>query len=202
VTRVASTSGGSSSGVVSATLNKPAGVVAGDVLVAQITVDGDPAVTPPAGWTAVTNQALNTNARLVAFYRVAGTSEPASYRWSMSASRKWNGGITAFHGVNTTSPFEGVVTGSNPTTAATTLTLPGASSSAPGSMVVGGVGLNGTAMTVTPPTGWDEAFEGTNGQVTEFAWQARPSTGATGPATWTFSTAIISVGWMGVLRPV
>jgi hypothetical protein len=201
VTTGKSTSTGNTAKATAVTLTKPADVQAGDVLIAQITPDGVPNITAPAGWTQMVDQSLNSNARLFAFYHVVGPNDPGSWQWTLSIAIKWNGGMTAFRGVNNATPFDGaIVTGINPSTAASTLTLGGVTASA-GGMVVGGVGLNGTATTVTPPSGWSEAFEQTNAQVTEFATQARSTAGSTGDATWTFSAAMISVGWTAALKP-
>jgi hypothetical protein len=68
-------------------------------------------------------------------------------------------------------------------------------------MVVGGIGLNGTSTTVTQPSAWTERFEKNNAQVTELATHDRPTVGPTGDASWTFTAASISVGWMRALRP-
>jgi PKD repeat protein len=203
VTTVGSWSGGNTAANAAVTLTKPTGVVAGDVLIAQVHTDGVPELAAPAGWAPVVDPvSLNTNAKLFTFYRVAGAGEPVSYQWTMTPAIKWNGGMTAFRGVNNGNPFDGAgVTGINPATAATTLTLPGVTTTVPGAVVIGGIGLNGTATTVTPPLGWTEAFEQRNAQVTEFAGQARPAAGASGAAAWTFSAASISVGWMRALRP-
>ena len=95
-------------------LPAPAGRAAGDVLIASFTADRNPTVAVPAGWTAIVN-ALSINssssdgARVFAYYRVVGSSDPADYTWTLSTARKFGGGITAYTGVNNTTPLDSAV---------------------------------------------------------------------------------------------
>ena len=61
--------------------------------------------------------------------------------------------------------------------------------------------MNNATLSVTPPAGWVETMESRGAQVAELATQARPSAGATGDATWRFSAAYGSTGWLRALRP-
>src|SRR6202035_3360133 len=68
------------------TVAKPAGTAAGDLLLATLEVDADPAtVTGPAGWTLLmdTPAAVGTASAFHAqvWYRTATASEPSSYAW-------------------------------------------------------------------------------------------------------------------------
>jgi hypothetical protein len=157
----------------------------------------------PAGWAPVISPlSVAGRATVFAYYKVAGSAEPASYVWGLSTPVKWNAGITTFTGVDTADPFDTAAsTASNVTTSAATLTVPGVSTTTAGAMLVGGVGMNSSAATVTQPTGWTENWEGTSAQASESARQARPTAGATGNATWNFNTAVISAGWLRALRP-
>ncbi|MCV2491114.1 PKD domain-containing protein [Geodermatophilus sp. YIM 151500] len=200
----ASATSASTAAVGSVTLTKPASVSAGSLLVAQFTADDGPGVTAaPDGWTPVINPlSINARATVFAYYKVAGSSEPASYAWQLSTPVKWNGGITAYTGVDPANPFDSAAsTASNLGTNSTTLTVPGVTTTQPGALLVGGVGMNGSSVAVTPPSGWTENWEGTNAQVAESARQSRPTAGATGNATWTFGTAGITAGWLRALRP-
>ncbi|WP_209306665.1 hypothetical protein, partial [Blastococcus sp. CT_GayMR19] len=85
--------------------------------------------------------------------------------------------------------------------AATSLTVPGVTTTTAGAMLIGGVGFNSTAATATPPSGWVELGEPTGGQNLEVAGQARPAAGVTGNAVWTFSGSYTSTGWLRALRP-
>jgi PKD repeat protein len=187
------------------TIPKPEGVATGDVLIAQFTADDAPSVTAvPAGWALVVDPlAMGTSAQLFAYHHVVGDAgaEPASYTWGLSTPEKWNGVMTAFRGVDAVDPFETAGSTRVTTSASTTLTVPGVTTVTPGALLVGGVGPNNATVAVTEPGGWTELVEGRDAQVTELAYQARPTVGATGDATWRLSAAYICGGWLRVLRP-
>jgi len=92
------------------TINKPAGTILNDVMIASIgfspntlTITG-----VPAGWTLV-NRVDNTNANAnsLAVYRLAaGAAEPASYTWTFSAAGYLAGAILTFSGVDTANPLD------------------------------------------------------------------------------------------------
>jgi hypothetical protein len=67
-------------GATTLSIAKPAGVVAGDVLVAQIAVRGGTGttITAPGGWTSVRRENRLTTIAQAIYYRVAGTLEPTS----------------------------------------------------------------------------------------------------------------------------
>lgn len=81
----------------------PRATVAGDVLVAQVSTSA-PAVTqnPPAGWTLI-DSSTNTLVRQAIFWRVATSSEPASYTFNSAGYT--SGGMAAYSGVDTTHPL-------------------------------------------------------------------------------------------------
>ena len=96
------------------TVPAPAGVISGDILVAQVTTDVATAPTPPSGWTLLPGTMLNIDsAYSYGYYHVVSSvAEPASYSWSLATAQRWGAGITAFSGVDTSSPFD-VATKSN-----------------------------------------------------------------------------------------
>ncbi|MCV2492035.1 hypothetical protein OF117_22060, partial [Geodermatophilus sp. YIM 151500] len=186
------------------TIPRPAAVAAGDLLVAQFTADDGPSVSAaPSGWSPVTGPlSINGRATVFAYYKVAGAGEPTSYSFSLSTPVKWNAGMTVFSGVDPAAPFDTAAsTASNLGANSATLTVPGVTTTTAGALLVGGVGMNSSSATVTPPTGWTESWEGTTAQVSEAAFQARPTVGPTGDAAWRFSTGVISAGWLRALRP-
>lgn len=64
------------------TLNKPAGVLTGDLMLAFITSSQHGTITPPAGWTAVNTASIDdgtTDTALFVLKRTAGGSEPSSW---------------------------------------------------------------------------------------------------------------------------
>jgi chitodextrinase len=200
---VDSTTAGNSAAVTSVTIAKPAGVAAGDVLVAQITADANPSIsTAPTGWsTAISPRSVGTSARLFAYYHVVGSGDPSSYTWTLSTAVKWNAGIAAFRGVDTSTVWDSAAQGATNTTAASSLAVPAATTVTPGAVVVGGVALNSGSVGVTAPSNWTERLEATGVQVTEVASQPRPTAGSTGTATWTYSSTATSAGWLRALKP-
>jgi hypothetical protein len=95
-------------GTVTATsvaVDRPAGVVTGDFMLAGVAVSNDDAIiTAPAGWTLV--RTITDTMRLSIYRRTADASEPASYTWSSSISRRIAVGIVAFSGVNPVAPIQ------------------------------------------------------------------------------------------------
>ena len=93
-----------------ATQNKPTGVVSGDVMLAWLYVDLNATVSTPAtGWTQLDLQASATSGQtynMYVYYKVAGASEPTSYSWTLSAANYNEVLITAFSGVDTTTPID------------------------------------------------------------------------------------------------
>jgi hypothetical protein len=86
-------------------------VAAGDLLLATLEVDADPAtVTGPAGWTKLldtlgaggTGQAFHTQV----WWKLAGSSEPSSYSWTVSGGPYVDIGVLAYTNVNQTSPID------------------------------------------------------------------------------------------------
>ena len=114
-------------------INKPSGVVDGDVLIGFFSEDTDtPRITPPAGWTAFSGTGIGTNgvvvdgtyAVLQAFYKVA-SGEGAS--WSFTPSTNYTGisGVIAYSGADTTTPIDvaaGTSTASSTTHTSATIT--------------------------------------------------------------------------------
>jgi hypothetical protein len=95
------------------TIPIPPSTVAGDVMVAAITVRGaDRSITPPPApfdWVEVrppTDQTTGTANLQVFYVRAAGASEPTDYTWTLAAGNTGNvGGILSFSGVDTTAPI-------------------------------------------------------------------------------------------------
>src|SRR6185437_14767847 len=88
----------------------PAGVLANDVMIAQVTVRGGTGttLTAPAGWSLVRrdNDTGGQIAEGIYVHVVTGASEPTSYTWTFSAGNDAAGGMAAYTGVNTASPID------------------------------------------------------------------------------------------------
>ncbi|MEA5456675.1 PKD domain-containing protein [Sinomonas sp. JGH33] len=189
-------------------LTAPSGTSAGDVLVASITTDLNPSVTSvPAGWTPIVNglsinASATSGARVFAYYHVAGASEPSSYLWTLSAAVKWGAGVTAYRGVNNTTPLDtGVATAVDGTYSATSITLPSITTVSSGALLIGGVGLDSVVPGISPPNGWTQCWQVAGGQIGELADLTQATAGASGTATWTLSTARAVGAWRTALKP-
>jgi hypothetical protein len=175
------------------------------VLIANIDADANPTMAAvPAGWTAVTGALTDTTyARVFSYYHVVSSAaaEPSTYAFRLSVAEKWGGGITAFRGVDRTTPFDTAAATKVITSSATSIAVPAVTTSTPGAMLVGGVGVNSLTTTLTPPSGWTEAWEADGGQDADLAYRAMPVAGASGTSAWTPSVANSGAGWVRALKP-
>lgn len=171
----------------SLSIARPGVLLEGDLLLAIVAHQGGSTKTmnPPAGWSAVANTDLyqGTNARIHAWYRVAGATEPASYPFTLVGSGDdMSGGILAVGGANPLAPIDasgGLVT----STRSRSVTAPSITTTVANTMLAFGGACAGFS-TFTPPSGMFESWDaGTGGpfQVsTESAWQQLGGVGATG----------------------
>ncbi|WP_454056852.1 hypothetical protein [Cupriavidus sp. Marseille-Q8015] len=91
----------------------PAGIVAGNLLLAVFSCDDGtfPTTISCPGWTLLTNYTFTTrnNTGIIgAFYKIASASEPASYTFTGTQVYAMNIGIIQLAGVNQADPFGGV----------------------------------------------------------------------------------------------
>ena len=173
------------------TVNKPAGTVSGDVMVASLAVVTNAVtVATPAGWTLITsvNQTAGNTSRLYAWYKVAGAAEPANYAWTFTGA---HGGAVAaigtFTGVDTAAPID--VFTSQTTASGTAHTALSVTSTVPGDMLVT-VHEYASSRNWSPPVGMTEfvdrnsrGFSSGNGVTLEMNRLALPVAGATGNKT-------------------
>jgi hypothetical protein len=184
------------------TINVPAGVQPGDVMVAGIGIRGAPSVATPAGWTFLRKDAAGTYTTQALYYRVVTGPEPLSYTWSFSSSVPAAGGISAYRGVNTSTPV-GASGGIGQNTDTTSILAPSINASA-GSEVVGFFSIGGNN-SITPPTGMTERAEanssaGSNHVTWETSDFISPG-GATGSKTATGTNPHPNVGALVALNP-
>jgi MSHA biogenesis protein MshQ len=178
------------------TIDKPAGTSQGDVMLASISVRTSAiSVTPPAGWTPLrdTQQAAGDSLRLLTYYRVATTGEPANYTFTFSGGTHAGavGGITSYSGVDTTTPIDAQAGGV--TASATTHIAPTVSASVPDDMLVT-VHSYASSGTWTVPPGMAESVDVASGTPTastgvsmQINREERAASGATGTRTATAS---------------
>ena len=189
-------------------MNRPAGVVAGDVLVGTLTSRIGAAVTisAPAGWTLVRRDACllpGTQMTQALYYRVASSSEPASASWTLSRDANSSAAIAAYRGIDGASPL---VAHSGAFTRDTrTATAPSVTTSEPQTLVVGSFGRSSTT-SVTAPAGTTSRYSVAGGGTTPAATfgldTVRAAAGATGSIT-TDAAAVsgCAIGQLLALRP-
>ena len=194
---------GTNTGATSLLISRPVAALAGDVLVAAITVRSTPVITPPAGWSLVRSDARATTFSQAVYVHVAGGSEPASYTWTFSTSQTALGTIAAFSGVDTANP---IVTHSGlATSSSTAITAPSLTVGVADTRLVGFFGIVGKT-TISPAAGMTERIEsvspsGASAKMTvELADQPNPASGPTGSRTATGAKAAHNIGQLIALR--
>ncbi|MDZ7661486.1 LamG domain-containing protein [Thiohalophilus sp.] len=193
-------------------LDIPAGVETGDVLIAQVAVRRDDFcftncdnISAPAGWTKVRDDVsglwLDRTSTQTIYYRVVDGSEPASYQWTFPNDRA-AGGITAFSGVDVTDPIDD---DSGQADDDSTITAPSVTSTEDNGYLVALFASASGNTDVTPTASLTTLYQprtggGPNGIAIATGIQALPNAGATGDRTATASDTD-NIGQMLVLRP-
>jgi hypothetical protein len=202
---VGSTSDESSTTRSSITIQRPGGSAAGHVLVAAIASNADTTISAPNGWTAVRQDIISGAVRQSVYVKVAGSSEPASYTWTLGGSRRVAGGITAYTGVDTARPIDAVNASLNPVS--TAVPAPGITTSVANAMVVQLVTVNAEG-TLSPPAGMDEIWEAFSPNsssardvLMSSSHAAQGTAGPTGVRVATASLPGASIGVLLALRP-
>ncbi|MDY6978300.1 MAG: LamG domain-containing protein [Pseudomonadota bacterium] len=194
------------------TLDVPAGIEAGDVLIAQVAVRRDDFcffncdnISPPAGWTKIRDDVSGpfwsrTSTQTI-YYRVVDGSESASYQWSFPSDRA-AGGIVAFDGVDASNPID-VHAGQDDDSS--TITAPSVSSTEDNSYLVALFASTNGNTDVTPTASLTTLYQprtggGPNGIAIATGIQALPNAGTTGDRT-AAANDTDNIGQMLVLRP-
>lgn len=98
------------------TVSCPAGIQENDLLLAFIFVEdnSDRITSYPSGWTQLINTTVGTRAiRQYVYYKLATSSEPTTYSWTLNASDESLGIIQAFRGVDVLDPIGDYKTSTN-----------------------------------------------------------------------------------------
>jgi hypothetical protein len=199
-----STSYGSNNAVVTSIVaTRPAGVLAGDVLLASIDTRGSSTVSAPAGWTLIRMDINASSLRKSTYVRVAGGAEPATYTWTFSGSRLAAAVIHAYSGVDPANPVNAV--GGQVNASGTAVTAPSITTTVANTMLVGFFAKQSSG-TWTPPPGMTERGEinGAGGSQTTSATGVDALVAAIGPTgtrVATASTGALNVGHLVALRP-
>lgn len=187
------------------TFAAPAGVVAGDLLLAFIGLDS-PQSLPwssriPAGWTMIVSDTVTTDPFSSVYglaYKVAGGSEPSTYAFNMGGGGF--GKIVAVQDVSATSPIDA----SNATNNAsgTTFSVPSVTSTVADCLLVGFYGItnSGSTYTFTPPGGATEIIdEKAATQNACFGAYTRTLTSAGASGTDTVTVSAARAVWAGAV---
>ena len=156
-------------------------------------------MTPPGNWTAVpsTDRANSKDVRIHAWFKVAGSSEPSSYTFTLTggAGTDISGGLLAVSGAGA-SPINASGSQSNGGQSLS-VSAPSITTTAPNALLVFGGACNNTS-SFTAPAGmseqWDRATTGSAAVATETAAAGFANPGATGTRTATASGPCRSVG--------
>jgi hypothetical protein len=193
---------GSGSRVTSVTINKPAGTLSGDVLIAALTMDaaGVETITPPAGWTLV--RTVNGGSGLAIYWKAAGGSEPASYVFGFNpGNTDITGAIGAYSGVDNATPVD--VENGNTSPGATSHTTLSVSTATANTRLVALFGDDASS-SWTAPAGMTARVNSNGGALNSslsISDAAQAATGATGTRTATSSNVSNGVHELLALRP-
>jgi phosphodiesterase/alkaline phosphatase D-like protein len=142
---------------------RPAGVLPGDVLIAQVVTHGGAHVTaPPADWTLVRGDRHAEHASSFVYWKRAGAAEPGSYTWALSASTRSAGGIAAYRrvggGITPVDVHAGLHTATD-----TRIVAPSVTTTAGGTLLVALFGAASepreTTLSFAPPPGMTEHYD-------------------------------------------
>jgi len=193
---VGSNSAGASSGT-AVSVSRPAGIQSGDIVIAFVNANNTPTISDNNGsysFTQVLNQSYNgTSASYGIFYRVAGSSEPSSYAFTLASSQRWEMIAAAYRGVDAGifSAFPTSSTHTYGTTSSVTTSAVSGGLTA-GDMVVAVAGGDSNSPTFTgTPSGWNSRQNLAGYQMATLADIAATGTNQSA-ALWTAST---SIGW-------
>lgn len=194
------------------TINRPTGVVAGDIMLVNISsrdTGGNNLSNPTSGgWTLVQGSQITQARRWGAvMYKIATGSEPADYTFTLDTDANATvGAIVAFSGVDTTTPFD-VASPAYNTANANTVTAIGLTTVTPNAAVIMfGVASNNptwSGWTTTTPGVLTELYDvaqGTN-VTAGAAWALKPTAGATWNGTATISSMERNGAILVALRP-
>jgi hypothetical protein len=191
------------------TVSRPAGVAAGDVLVARIANrDAVTATVSAAGWVQAGETQSAAMLKSWLFYRVVTASEPDSYTFSQDASTGLVGSISAYSGVDRANPvddFSGRVNGNDKDFVPAAATSSSGNDVAVwfGTQVWAGSSCPGSA--ITPPSGFVEPEDGCldsdAGLVYDTAYRQLGAAGPqpAEPSTWAGSSSFAATNLTQVL---
>jgi hypothetical protein len=173
------TSSNNGTGATTLTLPTPAGLLGGDVLVAQVVVRGaTTVVTPPSGWTLIRRDQTSSSMAAALYVHVAALPEPAGFTWTFGSAQQASGGIVAYGGVDNVTPVDAHSGKYNDSTGV--VTALGVTTTVASDQLLFFASVT-TLTTITPPTGMAQRWrDGTSSTTSYLADQALTVAGATG----------------------
>ena len=201
VSHVSATSTAPTGSSTSMAMSLPAGVQAGDLLLAQIALDGTTTLATPSGWTLLQNDS-NTIVQAL-YYRFATASETGNVTWTWSSNRRAAGGIALYRGVDSSQPPGPAAVDSDDDD---DLEAPAQTVVEANSLLITLYGLNRGNETLTAAGSMTTAYHRSsteNSGVTLLAsYEQRPATGSTGVRTANSSDSRDWIAHSLLLRPL
>lgn len=176
------------------TINKPSGVVVGDVMIMHIGGQNG-SITNPSGWTQIDKGAYaNGNINMATYYRVVDGTEGSSFTITASLNNSCHGVITAFTGVDTTEVIDnaGAAHSANSASSGTTITATGVTTATDNAMLVVSMLKSNAAASNNFSTisGMTESYDfGNIYNAVSMDYGVQGAAGATGNKTSTISSA-------------
>ena len=202
-----------STAATSVTVARPASVATGSLMLAQVTLRNNDAITAPAGWTTTGN--LRTSGATLEqriYYRIATAADTAgtTYQWSWTTSSDGAAAILAYSGTDATNPID--VAATDNAGSGTTATATGLTTTQTNDMLdafYGAQGQSGPAVTATQDAAQGMTQEYTIASGSAPASRARAtgadgtqaSAAATGNKTATLSASTPWVAHLVALQP-
>lgn len=182
----------------SITCSVPAGVTAGELLVAAVTTVNTAAIPNQTGWAKIGQGAApSTGPSTALFYRVAGASEPASYTFSGLASGHLTAEMVRVSGADNTNPLDAAAVTAG-ATSSTTLTVPTMTTASAGALVVSALAVYSQSASISAASGNPATIVANStgtGRRLVMASESRPTPGAVGSRAWTTGS---SLNWAGI----
>ena len=143
------------------TLPRPATTISSDVLVASVSarLPSTASITPPTGWSLIRRDSSASGYSALTqalYYKVAGSSEPASYSWSLGSQASAAGAVIDFKDVDPTAPVDSHSGAFTPESGS--IVAPSVTTASAGDTIVGFYGIS-SSKTIRPPTGMTEEFD-------------------------------------------
>lgn len=200
------------------TINKPSGVVAGDVMIVNIMKYGSATDPTLSGWTLIDGALLSgssggSSRHGSVLYRVVTGTEGANFTFALGTNSYAAGSIVAFSGVDVSgaSPFDAAPgTISTPSGTATTLTVTSiTTNTANAAVIMFGMNSNTTVRTFNS---WTTANPGALTEIYDYlgatyekvgaGWALKPTIGSTGASSLTLSGSASVGGILLALKPI